>query len=76
MQSSGSGASRPRFPYHAQRSGRKGRRAAEGGEVGPIERERDLLGGGSCWRRWSCSAADSIERPTRPIEAPRSVSGP
>ena len=54
-----------------------GRRAAGGGEVGPSERERDTLGGGgSCWRRWPCSAADGAERPTRPIEAPRSVSSP
>jgi len=36
----------------------QGRQAAEGGAVGPIEREREKIGGGgSCWRRWPCSAA-------------------
>ena len=66
----------PPFLYSRRRR-EQSRRAAGGGEVGPSERERDTLGGGgSCWRRWPCSAADGAERPTRPIEAPRSVLAP
>ena len=76
MQSSGSGASRPRFPYHAQRSGRKADKPPTAAQSAPSSGSGThsaavAAGGGGFVRR-----LDSIERPTRTIEAPRSVSSP